>query len=812
MGSIQAQTADQGLGETLLDGDDAGSLPEDVAPDEPRFELPPCDPRAVAELCETLNLNPLAAQTLVRRGIADRQSATEFLDGGELEAAERLPGAPAAAGKIAEHVRAGSRIAVHGDYDVDGVCSTAILVRTLDRLGAQVTWHVPSRFDEGYGLSASAVERLAADGAGLIVAVDCGVTAVAEAELARSLGVDIAICDHHTPGETLPAAPIAHPALGDYVCPQLCAAAVTFKVCRLLAGELGADPAILDDELALVALATVCDVVPLRGENRALVRRGLDAMRTTLRPGLRELMRAAAVDQLAVDAGALGFRLGPRINAAGRMFSAEPAVELMLTGSERRAAELATALNASNSQRQEIEKTILFEAETQARRQRDRFAIVVAGEGWHAGVLGIVAGRIAERFRRPCVALGIADGVAAGSGRGGGVYDLLAGLTACSEHLIRYGGHRAAAGLQLDAAALPAFTRAFQNHAATVLTADDLRPRVKVDAVAEPSQLTLAAAEGLERVGPFGSGNPEPALLLPAVKVTQLKRMGEGGRHLKLGIAGQGGRAGVVAFGWERAVKHGDQAPLSNIVVKLRRNEFRGVVEGQARLVAHAELPPAEDAPADSDTVAAWLNVFNDTYSRPLPAVAGDSLDSLAVTDRRADSALAVIAELAGDIAACTLLVNDPADWTDRLHALSLIDQRFADLRVLAYADPAAQPPAEFDHVVLGEQPLALDRSHVVAAYRIVKEAADSSLHALRPGLSAALPNPSLAARAVRVLDELELVRVEQSGETVESIVVTAGSRTELDRSPAFRSYSEVKDRSERWLAQLTLTKATLVA
>ncbi|MBK5230439.1 MAG: DHH family phosphoesterase, partial [Thermoleophilia bacterium] len=263
MGSIQAPTADQGLGETLLDGDDVESLPEDVAPDEPRFELPPCDPRAVAELCETLDLNPLVAQTLVRRGIADRQSAMEFLDGGELEAAERLPGALAVAGKIAKHVRAGSRIAVHGDYDVDGVCSTAILVRTLDRLGAQVTWHVPSRFNEGYGLSASAIERLAADGAGLIVAVDCGVTAVAETELTRSLGADVAICDHHTPGETLPDAPIAHPALGEYVCPQLCAAAVTFKVCQVLAGELGTDPAILDDELALVALATVCDVVPL---------------------------------------------------------------------------------------------------------------------------------------------------------------------------------------------------------------------------------------------------------------------------------------------------------------------------------------------------------------------------------------------------------------------------------------------------------------------------------------------------------------------------------------------------------------------
>lgn len=820
-------------------------LPPDIAPEQPLFDIAPCDSRSVADLRAALKLEPLVAQTLVRRGYIDSASAKEYLDVGELLDAELLPGAIDAAGKIAEHVRAGSRIAVHGDYDVDGVCSTAILVRTLDRLKAQVTWHVPSRFTDGYGLSSKAIDRLADQGVELIVAVDCGVTAVDEVAHARALGVDVVICDHHTPGDALPEAPIAHPALGDYDCPQLCAAAVTYKVCQVLVSRLDGDPAMLDDELELAALATVCDVVPLVKENRAIVQRGLAAMRTTRRAGLRELMRVAGVDQLSIDAGAFGFRLGPRINAVGRMFSAEPAVELMLTTSESRAEELAEELSIANARRKDIEQTILFEAETQARRQRDRFAIVVSGEGWHAGVLGIVAGRIAERFRRPCVALGIEDGVAAGSGRAGGVYDLLSGLDACSDHLVRYGGHRAAAGLQLDATALTTFTREFQEHAANTLTVDDLRPRVRVDAVAEPAQLTLTAAEALERLGPFGAGNAEPSVLLPAVTVTQLKRMGEGGRHLRLGIAGHGGRAGAVAFGWDRAVAFGEQAPLSNMVVKLRRNEFRGVVEGQSRLVAHVDLGQADEPLAATETLSsedAWMSSFQSAFVRPLPTIGDDAIEIERVIDRRGDSALAALIELAVESADCVLLVNDPSRWSDRLRALKSVDDRIDALRVMAYDEL----PGEMDirpHLVLGEPPLlpshpllgrervtvawsaaaasasaadlhtsALNREHVVAAYRAIKNASDTSIKAIATLLSDALPSPETAALAVRVLNELRLVGVQQCGDSVEAITATDDTRTSLDRSAIFRSYSELKDQTQRWLVQPTRTKAILAA
>ncbi|MBI4898464.1 MAG: single-stranded-DNA-specific exonuclease RecJ [Actinobacteria bacterium] len=843
------------------------ALPVDIALVDTEYDVPACDPRAVAALRNALELEPLVAQTLVRRGYEDPAAAKEFLDGGEILDPAILPGARDVAETIVRHVRDGSPIAVHGDYDVDGVCSTSILVRTLDRAGARVTWHVPSRFNEGYGLSAASIDRLAADGAGLIVAVDCGVTAVAEVEHARDLGVEVAICDHHTPGKELPDAPIAHPGLGDYPFRQLCAAAVVYKVCRLVFELLDRDAEEVDDELDLVGLATVCDVVPLLSENRALVRAGLAATRVTARAGLRELMRAAGVDQLAVDAGAFGFRLGPRINAAGRMYSAEPAVELMLTVGEQRAAELAEDLCSANARRQEVEKSILFKAETQARRQRDRHAIVVAGEGWHAGVLGIVAGRIAERFRRPCVALGIENGIAAGSGRSGGAYDLLGGLNACADHLIRFGGHRAAAGLQLDAAAVANFRSALQEHAANTLSPDQMRPRVRVDAVAEPSQLTLAAAEALELIGPFGAGNPEPAILVPAVTVTHVKRMGEGGRHLKLSIAGHGGRMGVVAFGWERAVACGEDAPISNLVIKLRRNEFRGVVEGQARLVAHSELHAADD-PADvadagdeainpTHTVArdAWLREFHAVVTASPDCDATDPSEpgefESVVTDRRGESSLAVLLELSESVESHSedspftdspvLLVNEPSLWRARLAALRAVKPASAERRVMSFSQWATWPDP-LEHVVVGEPPVvgvqpgratqvtfawtkstfesvlasvkgtALTRSDVVATYRTIKNGPGQSLDQLVARLSEDLPTATRAALAVRVLAELGLAKLKTDGETVEAITVSGDTQTSLDRSPTFRSYSEVEDQTQRWLDRLTPTKTTLAA
>lgn len=805
----------------------ADGLPQNIARDEPLIELAPCDSDAVVRLVSELGLHTFAAQTLVRRGYDTVEAARAFIAPGSLEDPLSLPGADAVAAAIAGHLQAGTRIAVHGDYDVDGVCSTAILVRTLARLNADVTWHVPSRFDDGYGLSRAAIDRLAGDGVGLIVTVDCGIGSVDEVAYAKTLGVDVAICDHHKIGAVLPDAPIVHPALADYACPELCAAATTYKLAQVLLDVLGHDADGAADELELVALATVCDVVPLYGENRALVQQGLAAMRQTLRPGLRELMRVAGVDQLKLDAGSLGFALGPRINAAGRMFSAEPAVELMLTTNEARAAELATELHGANARRREIEQEILFAAETQAREQRDQFAIVVAGEDWHPGVLGIVAGRIAERFHRPCVALAIENGVAAGSGRAGGIYDLHAGLTACEDILVRFGGHKAAAGLELDVGNLGAFRRRFQEHAAKALTLDDLRPRATVDAVGEPSQITLDAVESIAALGPFGASNREPQILLPAVTVADLRKMGDRGQHLRLGIAARGGRAGVVAFNWEKAVDSGPDSMLVNMVVKLSRNEFRGNVEAQAKLVALAELPVADPS--------AWDQQFSrELFAAPLEVVADAALSLDAAVDRRADSPLAAIIELASGPSGSVVVVNDPVEWGAMLAALAAVEPSIAEVPIHAYGDPeltdsnwhravlAEPPPApalagvHADQVVIAWNApgirviasrgtdLVLDRIHVVSMYRTIKDAKDSSWGELRAQVQTSAPSARIAAHAVRTLSELSLVRVVGEPNAVEAIEVGDSAKTELDLSPTFRSYSAYREESTTWLRQIS--------
>lgn len=806
--------------------EDTSGPVQDIAPGGALIELPDCDGDAAANLVDQLDLHPFVAQALVRRGITTVEAARSAIGTPQLEPAGRLPGAAEAAAAIAAHLRRDTRIAVHGDYDVDGVCSTAILVRALAGLGAEVTWHVPSRFEDGYGLSRAAVTRLADDGVGLIITVDCGIGSVEEVAHARSLGVDVVICDHHTIGEVLPDAPIVHPGLADYPTPWLCAAAATHKLAQAVYTAVGADPAGLDGDLELVALATVCDVVPLTGENRALVRAGLERMRTTQRPGLIELMRVAGVNQLKIDADTFGFALGPRINAAGRMFSAEPAVELLLTSDEARAAELAQQLAGANQRRRETGDQILRQAEQQAREQRDQYAIVVAGAGWHPGVLGIVAGRIAEQYRRPAIALAIEGGVAAGSGRSGGTFDLHAGLEACAEHLSRFGGHKAAAGLELDAHRLPQFTRDLAAIAAEQLDADDLRPHAVVDVVAEPAELSLDAIAALEQLGPFGAGNPRPKVLLSGVEVKGLRRMGETGRHLKLEVSGRGGGATVVAFSWEGSIAAGEDAPAANLVVELARNEFRGDVTPQAKLLAYAPVEPRD--------AGAWLKEFEAALSAQ-PFVGGAAaLDAASAIDRRRESPVAVVAALGDRAADAVIVANHTAEWRDQLAALAQIDERLASADVRSYDDPLLHAGTYADYVLVEPPPapsfaafhsgrvtiawndaaarrtaargddLLVGRPHVIAAYKAIREAGTLPAETLREAFSAVMPSARLAGRAVRSLEEIEVVRIERNGESVEAMSVVESAKTELDRSLTFRSYISLREESRTWLTQLT--------
>src|SRR3954447_20731974 len=413
-----------------------------------RLDIPPCPVSDVLALQRELSVSFVVGQVLVRRGLGDPATARAWLDARDAHPPSAFDGIDRAVGLVLGHAASGSLITVHGDYDADGVCSTAILVRTLRSLGANVDWYLPSRIEDGYGLSAGTVDKLAARGTKLLLTADCAITAVAEVAAARAAGMDVVVTDHHHPRAdgALPDAPIVHPALCGYPCAELCATGVAHKLAAALLEAAGRAPAGADADLDVVALATVADCVPLRGENRRLVRDGLRALSATQRPGLRALMRIAKVDPSALDARSIGFRLAPRINAAGRLHRADAGLELLLTEDEARAEQIAAELDALNAERRHTETRILFAAEAQVAEAGDAPAYVVAGDGWHPGVIGIVASRIAERHHRPCVVIALDGAEGTGSGRSIPAFDLLGGLDACAGHLLRHGGHRAARG------------------------------------------------------------------------------------------------------------------------------------------------------------------------------------------------------------------------------------------------------------------------------------------------------------------------------------------------------------------------------
>ena len=378
--------------------------------------LAPCDTREARALAAELGVSEITARVLLRRGYGDAPTAATFLRGDMPGHDPHLLGAVKDACQlIHKAIAGGTRICVHGDYDVDGICATVLAVLTLRELGADVGWHLPSRFEEGYGLSGQTLEKLADEGYGLVLTVDCGITAVDEVAAARRLGLEVIVTDHHRPGEELPDCPVVATRPSSYPFPELCGTGVVFKLLQALAD----DP--LERHLDLVALATIADVVPLVDENRAFAIAGLRQLARTQRPGLRALMRSARVDPAAVDEGAVAFRLAPRINAAGRLCRPEIALDLLMCEADAEAGELAARLEELNRDRQAVEERIVREATKQIeawpeRRRRQR-GYVLADEGWHEGVVGIVASRLVERYRRPVVLIAGTDGEWKGSGR-----------------------------------------------------------------------------------------------------------------------------------------------------------------------------------------------------------------------------------------------------------------------------------------------------------------------------------------------------------------------------------------------------------
>jgi single-stranded-DNA-specific exonuclease len=539
-----------------------------------------CAPDEVETIVRELGLSEITASVLVRRGYGDPEAARTFLAGAAPGHDPFLLGDMRdAVATIRAAIAAGKRICVHGDYDVDGICATALALLVLRGLGADAEWHLPSRFDEGYGLAGATLDRLAEEGCGLVVTVDCGITAVEEVARAKALGLEVVVTDHHRPGETLPDCPIVATRPSEYPFPELCGTGVVYK----LAQALGAED--LDRHLDLVGLATIADVVPLVDENRAFALAGLRALASTQKIGLQALMQVAGVDPAAVDEGSVGFRLAPRINAAGRLGHPRDALELLLTDDKEEAKRLAYTLEDVNRERQAVEERILRAAVAQVEswpeNKKRRHGYVVAGADWHEGVIGIVASRLVERYRRPVVLIAGTDELWKGSGRSVPAFDLHGALSACSDHLKRWGGHRAAAGLSIEASEVEEFARAFAEHADAVLSDDELAPVAHVDAVVSGDRLTLALCEELKQLAPFGLGNPGVTLVLPSAEVAELATVGDG-KHLRFRVR-DGARGGgtAIAFGQGSQLDRLRQLGRWDVVFRLQENRWNGTVSPQ---------------------------------------------------------------------------------------------------------------------------------------------------------------------------------------------------------------------------------------
>ncbi len=804
--------------------------------DDVRFDIVPAPFAAQLALEQQLGLSGPVAQVLVRRGLGDLDVARGFLDAADQHDPARFAGIDTAVALILGHVQRGSSMVVHGDYDCDGISATSILIRTLRELGAQASWFLPSRTEDGYGLSAATVERLAAEGAALLITADCGVTAVDEVALARQLGLDVVVTDHHQPRSdgVLPDAPMVHPLLCGYPCADLCAAGVAYKLSGALLRAAGRDPALADRDLDIVALATIADCVPLRGENRRLVREGLVALSRTRREGLRALMRVSQSDAGAVDEQTVGFRLAPRLNAAGRMHRADAGVELLLTGDEERATAIAGELDEANVRRRHVETRILFEAEAQVAAAGEQPAYVLAGEDWHPGVIGIVASRLAERHHRPVLMIALDGERGTGSGRSIPAFDLLGGLDACASHLIRHGGHRAAAGCTVEAGQVDALRTAFAAHAAATLLPEDLVPAQRVDAIVSVEETGLVLAEELGRLAPFGIGNPRPVLLVPGARMADARTMGEG-KHMRFTVASGAGRASAVAFGRAR-LPDGHEDGL-DAAFSLEVNRWNGAEE--ARLVLRAAaLPRAAPVIRWGAPAGGWLAEALAELEAPLEPGAETPHGRPALErDRRGCGIAATISALVASgepvlvVAACAARRARHMEgrlggfalcsWDELERAAARADE-FAhvvalDPPVLAAHEHALQVAARgrTAHLAWGspelrftEDVLAHDiasRAALTALYTALRDTPGAALEDVLRGSEQAERRPAHAGRLLRVLVELGLVVVDPATGAFD---LPTAEPTKLERSPAYRAYDLRLQEARRWLSRASTQAA----
>jgi len=564
------------------------------------WKTKPVDETFARQLAAELHLPPMLANILSGYGFADPASAAKFLDPRLRNVSDPflVPQMEKAVARIWQAVAAREKILVFGDYDVDGIASAVLLAQVLRRLGAEeVVPCLPNRLGEGYGLSTAALQRcLAHANPSLIITVDCGITAMESAEYLGKKGIDLIITDHHELGETLPpAVAVVNPKLGaSDSLKMLSGVGVAFKLCHALLkyGKAKGFPKAdfdLKEYLGLVALGTVADIVPLLDENRIFVRHGLAKLNSSDSPGWRALKEVAALKG-GLDTYHLAFCIAPRLNAAGRLESAETALELFLTNDEARAKSIAQQLDKANSERQAIEAKILKEAAAEIDayfRPETHYGIVVGRRSWHIGVIGIVASRLAGKYQRPVIVIGFGeDGAGRGSGRSIEGYNILNGLAACRNLLTAWGGHAMAAGMELNEKDYAQFQQLFNQAATTALKDKIKRPVQRINAWIELQEVSDENFKALERLAPFGQDNPKPVLAARGVRVAGVPRV-VGKKHLRFAVSENGKRFTAIAFNYagslinraEGAINTAERTPpegLIDIAFHIRKNSFNG--------------------------------------------------------------------------------------------------------------------------------------------------------------------------------------------------------------------------------------------
>jgi single-stranded-DNA-specific exonuclease len=551
------------------------------------------DPAAVEKLIQEGNLNPWIARLLVNRGIVEPEAASLFLSStlADIRDPFLLRDMEKAVTRLSAAAVSGDKICVYGDYDVDGITSVALLISFFRSVGLDCFFYIPKRLEEGYGLSEEGVASAAAQGAKIIVTVDCGINSVAEASFCSSLGIDLIVTDHHTPGDIIPPAfAVINPLQPGCPFPfkHLAGVGVAFNLLIALRNRLRREGRLgscgepnLREYLDLVALGTVADIVPLVDENRIFVKYGLSELTSSRRVGVQALKEVAGVKG-AVGCGTVGFRLAPRLNAAGRLEDAALGVELLLCSDRRKAGTIAAELDASNAERQALEQEILHDALALVKNTpelRERKSIVLASEAWHPGIIGIVASRIVDLFHRPTVLIALRDGSGRGSGRSIPSFHLHDALNACAEHLVKFGGHKYAAGLSIEESTLAAFIERFDEVACGLLTPSDLVPDLYIDAHIFPEQIDQSFADLIESLAPFGMNNPEPVFILKNATIAARQVVKE--RHLKLRIAASGRQIEAIGF---NMVPGKPVSDLANLAFSLQVNDWNGRKSVQLRL------------------------------------------------------------------------------------------------------------------------------------------------------------------------------------------------------------------------------------